>query len=103
MTYTASPYPGYATETVTYYRGTCKVYSPVTQAEEDAHGNFCTCPSEYVHMHARPIDSDCRSMAGGSHEEHVTCTHRHTDPAKAKACGGRLAARTCREWNRAGR
>jgi len=71
----------------------------VTQEEEDARGRFCTCPSPEAHLSARPVDSDCPSMAGGSHEEHVTCTHRHTDPDKAKTCGLQLAVRTCRQRN----
>ena len=98
-TYTPSSYPQVAEETVTYFHGTCTIYSPITQAAEDAHGKFCTCPSPDAHLHARPIDSDCPSMAGGWYEEYVTCPHRHTDPEKARRCGLQLARRTCRQRN----
>jgi hypothetical protein len=88
----------YAAETVTYFHGTCEIYTPVTQDEEDAAGRHCICTD-----HMRNYQDGCPSMAGGSRIESVECPHRHKDPAAARECGRRMADREVRRRNRAQR
>jgi hypothetical protein len=73
-TVVASRRGGYAVETITYYHGTCEVWTPVTDPTS--------------------------TSAGGAYVEHVTCTHRHTDPYAAEKCGRKLGARTAGKRNR---
>lgn len=98
MTTYTSGRGGYAPETVTYYRGTATIYSPVTQEQEDARGNYCTCGSADAHMYRRA--DDCPSMAGGSYNDHVFCQHRHPTPELAETCGRRLGQREARRRTR---
>jgi hypothetical protein len=62
---------GYDVETVTYYHGRAKIWSPSPR------------------------------WPGASAEEWVTCDHRHTDPRQAETCGQRLGARTVKARNAA--
>jgi hypothetical protein len=71
MTATVSNYPYFHEERVSYFHGTCEVYTPVTEGD----------------------------MAGGSHVETVTCPHRHQTTEAAKECAQALARKRARELN----
>lgn len=98
-TYTASLRPHAVRVEVPRYRGTTRIYWPVTQAEEDADGFRCTCESETAHLTAKR--ADCPSMAGGSHYEDITCPHQHLDEQEAETCVRELADAEVRRRNAA--